>query len=86
MLYHMLPLTKRNTGGMINLTCFSFFATSFLRELSLPVRKTSMFGETCHSLAKFLGEVKFPAIFSFEEKNLPLGEMSPPFGNIGLRG
>ena len=59
-----------------------------------------MAGETCLSLARFLREVKLFAIFSYEEKNLPLGEgklslvnfilyvgeMGPPFGNIGLRG
>ena len=54
--------------------------------------------ETCLSLAFFLREVKLFAIFSLEKKNLPLGEvklslvniilylgeMGPPFGNIGL--
>ena len=59
-----------------------------------------MAGETCLSLTRFLGEVKLFAIFSFEEKNLPLGEVKlslvdfilylgekgPPFGNTGMRG
>ena len=98
MLYHMPPLTKETTGGMIHLTSFSFSATSSLRELRLPPRKIGMARETCLFHAFFLGEVKLSAIFSLEEKNLPLGEvklslvniilylreMGPPFGNISL--
>ena len=60
---------------MIHLTCFSFSTTSSLGELGLLPRKTGMVRETCLSLARFLGEVKLSAIFSFEEKNLPLGEV-----------
>ena len=85
---------------MIHLTCFSFYATSFLGELGLPLRKIGMVGEICLSLARFFGEVKLSTIFFLEEKNLPLGEvklslvnlimylgeMGPPFGNIGQRG
>ena len=85
---------------MIHLTSFSFFVTSSLGELGLPPRKIGMVGETCLFLAFFLGEVKLFAIFSIEEKNLPLGEvklslvniimylgeMGSPFGNIGLSG
>ena len=85
---------------MIHLTCFSFFATSSLGELGLPLRKISMAGDTCLSPARFLGEMKLSTIFSFEEKNLPLrevklslvnfilylGEMGTSFGNIGLSG
>ena len=82
---------------MIHLTGFSFSITSFLGELGLPLRKIGLVGEICLSPAKILGEVKLSAIFSFEEKNLPLGEvklslvniimyvgqMDPPFANIG---
>ena len=85
---------------MIYLTRFSFFVTSSLGELGLPPGKTSIAKETCLSLAFFLGEVKLFAILFLEKKNLPLGEvklslvniilylgeMGPPFGNIGLSG
>ena len=85
---------------MIDLIGFFFSTTSSLQEMGLLLRKTGLAGETCLSPVRFLGEVKLSAIFSFEEKNLPLGEvklslknftlyleeMSPPFGNIGLRG
>ena len=85
---------------MIDLIDFSFSATSSLQEQGLLLTKTSLVGETYLSPARFLGEVKLSAIFFFEEKNQPLGEvklsltnfilyleeMSPPFGNIGMRG
>ena len=84
---------------MIHLTGFFFSATSSLGEL-VPLRKTGITRETCLYPARFLGEVKLSAIFSFREKNIPLGEvnlslvnfilylgeMGPPFGNIVLRG
>ena len=87
-------------GGMIHLTDFSFFTISSLGELGLPLGKKGMVGETCLFLAFFLGEVKLSAIFFLKENSLPLGEvklsllniilylgeMSPPFRNIGLRG
>ena len=85
---------------MIHLIDFSFFATSFLGELGPSLRKTGMAGEICLSSAFFLREVKFSSIFYLEEKNLSLrevklslvniilylGEIGPPFGNIGMRG
>ena len=85
---------------MTHLTGFSFYVTSSLGELGLSLRKIGMAGETSLSPTKSLGEVKLSTIFSFEEKNLPLGEVKlslvnfilylgergPPFGNIGLRG
>ena len=96
----MPPLTRRNHRRNDTPHRFSFFATSSLGELDRPLRKTSLAGETCFSPAIFLREVKLSAIFSLEEKNIPLGEvklslvniimylgeMGPPFGNIGLRG
>ena len=60
---------------MIQLTGFSFFATSSLGELGLPPTKIGMDGETCLSPPFFHGEVKLSAIFSLEEKNLPLGQV-----------
>ena len=85
---------------MIHLIGFSFSATSSLGELGLPLGKTGMAGETCLSPTRFLGEVKLSAIISLKENNLYLGEvklslvnfilylgeMGPPFGNIGLSG
>ena len=67
---------------MIHLTGFSLSVTSSLGELGLPLRKTSMDGETCLSPARFLGEVKLSLVNFI----LYLGEMGPPFGNIGLSG
>ena len=67
---------------MIHLTGFSLYATSFLGELGLPLRKTDMVGETCLSPTRFLGEVKLSLVNFI----LYLGEMGPPFGNIGLSG
>ena len=74
--------------------------TVYLGEIGPPSRKIGLSRETCLSLTFFLGEVKLSAIFSLEEKNLPLeevkfslvniilylGEMGPPFGKIGLSG
>ena len=96
----MPPLTKRNHRRNDKPHRLFFFATSSLRELGLPLRKTSLVGETYLCPTRFLGEVKLSTIFSFKEKNLPLrevklslvnfilylGEMGPPFGNIGLSG
>ena len=59
-----------------------------------------MAGETCLSPTRFLREVKLSSIISLKENNLYLGEvklslvnfilylgeMGPPFGNIGLSG
>ena len=58
---------------MIHLTRLSFFATPSLGELGQPSGKIGLTGETCPSLAFFLGEVKLSTIFPPRENILPFG-------------